>query len=67
MPVLETTGVEPALRYHQAVGDAEQLRIGELDSRPRIAVVVQNLDAGGTELGMKAVTDFADTGGLLQI
>src|SRR4029077_15462897 len=67
MTVLEPSGVEPALRDHQTVWDTEELRVRELDPRPRIAVVVEHLDAGGAQLGIQAVADFADTGGLLQV
>ena len=45
--VFELAGLEAALADDQAVRNAEQLRVGELDARARVAVVVQHLDAGG--------------------
>src|ERR1700752_4998086 len=45
LTVFETLGLESALRHHHAVRNAEQLRVGELDSGPRVAVVVQHFDA----------------------
>src|SRR5215472_12296252 len=65
--VLEPSALEATLRHHQAVRNAEQLRVRELDAGARIAVVVEDLDAGGAELLVEAVADFADTGGFLQI
>ena len=38
-----------------AMRNAEQLGVGELDARARVAVVVQHLDAGGGELGVQPV------------
>src|SRR5215469_7056752 len=67
MAVLEPPGLEATLSHHQAMGDAEQLCVRELDAGARIAVVVEDLDAGGAELLIQAVADFADTGGFLQV
>src|SRR4029077_839504 len=61
--VFEPAGLEPALGHHQAVRNAQQLRVSELDSGARVAVVVQHFDPGGAELGVQVVADFADTGG----
>src|SRR5579871_3902290 len=63
--VLELAGLEPALGDDQAVGDAQQLRVGELDPGAGIAVVVQHLDPGGGEFGVQLVGERADTGGFL--
>src|SRR6516162_2155877 len=65
--VLEPPGLEPTLRHHQSVRDAKQLRVRELDSGAGVAVVVEDLDAGGAELLVQAIADFANTGGLLQV
>src|SRR6267142_134526 len=65
--VFELARIEAALRHHQPVRDPQQLRIGELDSRARVAVVVQDFDPSGGELGVQAFGDFTDTGGLLQV
>src|SRR5262245_6307332 len=65
--VFEPPGLEPTIRHHQAMRDAKQLGVGELDSGARVAVVVENLDAGRTELLVQAIADFANTGGLLQV
>src|SRR6266478_1568228 len=67
LAVFESAGIEAAIRHHQAVRDAQQLGIGELDARARVTVVVQDLDPGGGELGIQAVADFADTRGFLQV
>src|SRR5882672_509227 len=67
LAVFESAGIEAAIRHHQAVRDAQQLGIGELDARARVTVVVQDLDSGGGELGIQAVADFADTRGFLQV
>src|SRR5690348_12371337 len=67
MPVLEPSAREATLRHHQAVRDAEQFRVGEFDSRARVAIVVEHLDTGGAELGIQALTDLAHAGGFLQI
>src|SRR3984893_13994773 len=67
LAVFESAGIETAIRHHQAVRDAQQLGIGELDARTRVTVVVQNLDSGGGELGIQAVAGFADTRGFLQV
>src|ERR1700756_5687716 len=53
--ILEPPGLETTGRDHQAMWNAEQLRVGGLDPRPRIAVVVEHLDTGGAELGGPAV------------
>src|SRR5580658_2384963 len=65
--VFEPARLQAALGHHQAVRDAEELGVGELDARAGVAVVVQHLDAGGSELGVQPVGDFTDTGGLLQV
>src|SRR5919109_1307773 len=67
LAILEPARLEPAIRHHHAVRDAEQLGIGELDSGARIAVVVQHFDPGGSELGIQAGTDLADTRVFLQV
>src|SRR3984893_3299353 len=67
LAVFEFAGIEAAIRHHQAVRDAQQLGIGELDARACVTVVVQDLDPGGGELGIQAVADFADTRGFLQV
>src|SRR5882762_11262603 len=67
LAVFESAGLEAAIRHHQPVRDTEQLRIGELDARACVTVVVQDLDSGGGELGIQAVADFADTSGFLQV
>src|SRR6185503_10204419 len=65
--VLEAAGFQPALRDHQPVRNAEELRIGKLDAGPGIAVVIEHLDALGGELTIEAVGNFAYPGGLLQV
>src|SRR6195256_4291723 len=67
LAVFESAGLEAAICHHQPVRDAQQLRIGELDARACVTVVVQDLDSGGGELGIQAVADFADTSGFLQV
>src|SRR5213595_3169058 len=67
LAVLESAGLQAAIRHHQPVRDPEQLGVGELDARSRVTVVVQHLDSGGGELGIQAVTDLADTSGFLQV
>src|SRR5258705_7179969 len=66
LAVFDSARIEAAIRHHQAVRDAQQPGIGELDARARATVVVQDLDSGGGELGIQAVADFADTRGFLQ-
>src|SRR5439155_2235868 len=67
LAVFESAGIEAAIRHHQAVRDAQQLGVGELDARTCVTVVVEHLDSGGGELGIQAVADFADTRGFLQV
>src|SRR5438874_6431178 len=67
LAVLESAGLQAAIRHHQPVRDPEQLGVGELDARARVTVVVQHLDSGGGELGIQAVADLADTSGFLQV
>src|SRR5579863_6668758 len=67
VPVLELARLEPAIRHHHAMWNAEQLRVGELDARTCVAVVEQHLEAGGGELGVQAVGDRAHTVGFLQV
>src|SRR6266480_3299217 len=67
LAVFESAGIEAAIRHHQAVRDAQQLGIGELDARTCVTVVVEHLDSGGGELGIQAVAGFADTRGFLQV
>jgi len=47
--------------------DAEQLVVRELDPRAGIAVVEQDLDAGGLQLAVQAFGDLADALGFLQV
>src|ERR1700733_5216414 len=67
LAVLEAARFQGALAHHHAMRDAEQLRVGELDARPCVPVVVQHLDAGAGELLVQPIADFADTGGFVQI
>src|ERR1700753_4017134 len=45
--ILKLSGLQAALSHDYAVRDAEQLGVREFDPRPGVAVVEQNLDAGG--------------------
>src|SRR3569833_3204422 len=56
-PVFELTRFQPALSDNQAVRDAQQLRVGELDARTGVAVVVQHFDSSSSELGIEPVGD----------
>src|SRR5579863_6939436 len=47
LAVFELAGIQAALGHHQAMGDSQQLRIRELDAGTRVAVIVEDLDAGG--------------------
>ena len=47
--VLELAGVEAAFADHDAVGNAVQLAVGELDAGARVAVIEQWLEAGSFE------------------
>ena len=46
MTIFERAGLQAALADHDAVRNAEQLRIGEFDTRSGVAIIVQHLDAG---------------------
>src|SRR5438309_6694070 len=65
--IFELARLEAPIGHHQPVWDAEQLRVGELDARARVSVVVQHFDPGGGELGIQAVADLANTRGFLQV
>src|SRR3569833_2264889 len=57
--VFELTRFQPTLSDNQAVRDAQQLRVRELDSRTGVAVVVQHFDSSSSELGIEPVGDLA--------
>src|SRR6185437_7866697 len=67
MSVLESAGGKASLGDHDTVTDAEQLRVGKLDARALVAVVVERLDASGFQLAIERIGDLADARGLLQI
>src|SRR5690606_30535081 len=46
LPVFEPAGRQSAVTDDDAVGNAQQLGVGELDAGPGVAVVVQHVDAG---------------------
>ena len=58
MLVLDHAFLQAALADHDAVRDADQLLVGEEDPRALVAVVEEDLDAGGRELGV-AVSNIA--------
>src|SRR6185437_5499968 len=65
--VFQPAGFQSALRDHQPMRNAEELRVSELDAGPGIAVVIERLDAEGGELAVEAVGNFAYPVGLLQV
>ena len=55
MAVFERAGLETALADDDAMRDAEQFRIGEFDAGARIAIIVEHLDTGCSELGVQGI------------
>src|SRR5579871_6660512 len=47
MAIFELATLQTALGDHEAMRDAQQLRVGEFDPRTGVTVIVHNLDAGG--------------------
>src|SRR5262245_19106586 len=66
-PVLEPAGAEPALGHDDAVRNAEELRIGELDAGPRVPVVEQHLDVRVGELAVEPLRRLAHRRRLLPV
>src|SRR4051812_10854893 len=67
MTVLDFPGLEPAVANDDAVRDAKQLRIRELDARPCVAIVEEHFDACIRELRIQTVRDLGDVRRLLRI
>src|SRR6185312_7449633 len=63
--IFQLAGFHAALAHDQAMRNADELRVREFDARAGIAVVVEHFDAGGVELGVQLVGDFANTFRLL--
>src|SRR5690349_3445926 len=63
--VFELAGVHAALTHDQPVRNADELCVRELDARTGVAIVVEHFDAGGVELRIQLVGNFADTFRLL--
>src|ERR1700683_4079008 len=53
--VLEISAAQTPVADDDTVRDADELRIGELDSRPGVAVVKQHIDAGGGEFLVQGI------------
>src|SRR6188474_464180 len=65
--VLERSAFESLVTDHDAMGDAEQLAVGKLDSWTRVAVVEQHAESGGLKLRIELFRDCGDACRLLQI
>src|SRR5882757_5344909 len=63
--VFEFACFQSTLTNHEAVRDTQQLCIREFDPGAGVAVVVQHLDPGGSELRIEPIGDLAYPGGLL--
>src|SRR3954468_177585 len=63
--VLELARFQPTLSDNQAVRDAQQLCVGELDSRTGVAVVVQHFNSSSSKLGIEPLGDLAYPFGFL--
>src|SRR5882724_11642382 len=64
--VFEFAGFQSALTDNHAVRDTQQLCIREFDPRAGVAIVVQHLDTGGSELRIEPIGDLAHPCGLLR-
>src|SRR5262245_36927552 len=67
VPVFELARVEPALRDHDAMRNAEELRVGELHSGPRVAIVEQRLETRGAQRFVQLLGRLAHARGFLQV
>ena len=56
---LDDAVLEAAAPDDEPQGAAEQLGVGELLPRPRVALVIEGLDAGGAQVLIEAVGDLA--------
>src|ERR1700719_3516442 len=55
VPIFEISGGQRAITDHDAVRNAQKLRIGELDAGPRVAIIQQYIDAGGVEIPVQRI------------
>src|SRR5689334_17902843 len=59
--IFELAGIDAALAHDQPVRNADELRVREFDARAGIAVVEEHFDAGGVELRVQFLGNFANT------
>src|SRR5207253_1625665 len=65
--ILEFPRVEATLADDEAMWDADEFRVGELDARTGIAIVVKNLDSRCGELGIQSVGNLAHPRGFMLV